>query len=66
MNTLSFETADFVCSKCSAFSALAEVVGLSLVIKCPLCNELFLFSFLLKKRKKERCHGRLVVVRHVT
>ena len=33
LNILPFETADFVCSKCSAFSALADVVGLSLVIK---------------------------------
>ena len=69
MNTLPFETADFVCSKCSAFSALADVVGLSLVIKCPLCNEIFLFSFFKKKkRKKERCHGRPVVtvVSHLT
>ena len=58
---LPFETADFVCSKCSAFSALAAVVGLSLVIKCPLCNEFFLFHLKKKKRKKERCHGRPVV-----
>ena len=40
-----FETVDFVCSKCSAFSALADVIGLSLVIKYPMCNEVFLFSF---------------------
>ena len=52
MNTLSFETADFVCSKCSAFSALAEVVGLSLVIKSLLCNEVF-FIFIFVKKKKE-------------
>ena len=52
MNTFSFETADFVCSKCSAFSALAEVVGLSLVIKSPLCNEVF-FIFIFVKKKKE-------------
>ena len=51
MNTLSFETVDFVCSKCSAFSALADVVGLSLV-KCPLCNEVF-FIFIFVKKKKE-------------
>ena len=41
MNTLSFETVDLVCSKCSTFSALADVVGLSLVIKRLLCNEVF-------------------------
>ena len=50
---LPFETADFVCSKCSAFSALADVVGLSLVIKCPLCNEIFfIFIFFFKKKKE--------------
>ena len=54
MNTLSFETVDFDCSKCSAFSALADVFGLSLVIKCPMWNEVFLFPFyfFLKKRRK--------------
>ena len=51
MNTLSFETVDFNSSKCSAFSALADVVGLSLVIKCPMWNEVFFISilFFLKK-----------------
>ena len=46
MNNLCFETVDFVCSKCSAFSALADVVGLSLVIRRLLCNEFF-FVFIL-------------------
>ena len=63
---LPFETADFVCSKCSAFSALADVVGLSLVIKCPLCNDIFCIFIFFKKGKKGRCHGRPVVVSNLT
>ena len=54
MNTLCFETVDFVCSKCSAFSALADVVGLSLVIKCSMCNEVFLFSFYFLKKERRK------------
>ena len=53
MNT--FKTVDFVCSKRSAFSDLADVVGLSVVIKCPLSNKVFLefsFFFLNKERRK--------------
>ena len=51
MNTL--ETLDFVCSKCSVFSALADVVGLSPVIKSPLCNEVFFYFHFVFLKKKE-------------
>ena len=41
----------WLCSKCSVFSALADVAGLSLVIKRLLCNEVFfLFSFYFFKK----------------
>ena len=53
MNTLFFETVDFVFSKCSAFSALADVVGLSLVIKRPMRNEVFFYFHLIFLKMKE-------------
>ena len=43
-----------------------KLLGFHWLLSAHCAMKFFLFSFLLKKRKKERCHGRLVVVSHVT
>ena len=58
MNTFSFETVDFVSSECSVFSALADVVGLSLL--SAQCTMKFFLIFILFFKKKERKKGVMV------